>query len=138
MVVRKAKVVQNNPYFTIRYYLTWRPQMSMQKDLRMGFRRLTSTPPRFGTRTVAGGTAKMVQKWRIHFTERPMSWTSAALVKPVTTDVLVRNLCGIWSLTKKRCVSVPSPFCHLIAMRTRDCPPQRRSIEAYVLEIVGL
>jgi len=50
------------------------------------------TPPRFGTGTVAGDTAKMVQKWRIHFAKPPKSATLVALVKPVTTEVLVRNL----------------------------------------------
>ena len=50
------------------------------------------TPPRFGTRTVAGDTAKVVQKWKIHFAKPPKSATLAALVKPVTTEVLVRNL----------------------------------------------
>jgi hypothetical protein len=50
------------------------------------------TPPRFGTRTVAGDTAKVMQKWKIHFAKPPKSATLAALVKPVTTDVLVRNL----------------------------------------------
>jgi hypothetical protein len=41
---------------------------------------------------VAGDTAKTVQKWRIHFAKPPKSSTLAALVKPVTTEVLVRNL----------------------------------------------
>lgn len=50
------------------------------------------TPPRFGTRTVIGDTAKVVQKWKIHFAKPPKSSTLAALVKPVTTEVLVRNL----------------------------------------------
>ena len=50
------------------------------------------TPPRFGTGTVAGDTAKMSQKWRVHFAKPPKSATLAALVKPVTTEVLVRNL----------------------------------------------
>ncbi|KAF8488475.1 hypothetical protein F5888DRAFT_1799013 [Russula emetica] len=57
--------------------------LSMQYDM---------TPPRFGTRTVAGDTAKMVQKWRIHFAKPPKSATVTALAKPVTTEVLVRNL----------------------------------------------
>ncbi len=49
------------------------------------------TPPRVGsTRTVTGDTAKMVQKWRIHFAKPPKSATS--LAKPVTTDMLMRNL----------------------------------------------
>jgi hypothetical protein len=50
------------------------------------------TPPRLGTRTVAGDTAKAVQKWRIHFAKPPKSSALAALVRPVTTEVLVRNL----------------------------------------------
>lgn len=50
------------------------------------------TPPRFGTRTVAGDTAKVVQKWKIHFAKPPKSANLAALVKPVTTEALVRNL----------------------------------------------
>ena len=41
---------------------------------------------------MAEDTAKMVQKWRIHFAMPPKSATLAALVKPVTTEVLVRNL----------------------------------------------
>ena len=49
------------------------------------------TPPRFGTRTVAGDTAKMVQKWRIHFAKPPKS-TLTDLAKRVTTEVLMRNL----------------------------------------------
>ena len=50
------------------------------------------TPPRFGTKAVAGDTAKVVQKWRIHFAKPPKSASLTALAKPVTTEVLVRNL----------------------------------------------
>jgi len=57
--------------------------LSMQYDM---------TPPRFGSRTVAGDTVKMVQKWRIHFAKPPKSATLTSLAKPVTTEALVRNL----------------------------------------------
>ncbi len=50
------------------------------------------SPPRLGTGTVPGDSAKMVQKWRIHFAKPPKSATLAALAKPVTTEVIVRNL----------------------------------------------
>jgi hypothetical protein len=52
------------------------------------------TPPRFGTGTGTGtgDIAKVVQKWRIHFAKPPKSSALAALVKPVTTEALVRNL----------------------------------------------
>lgn len=62
------------------------------------------TPPRSGfgsgsgSRIVSGSgsggdsAAKAGQKWRIHFAKPPKSATMASLAKPVTTEVLVRNL----------------------------------------------
>lgn len=50
------------------------------------------TPPRFGIRTAAGDAAKMAQKWRIQLAKPPKSATLATIVKPMTTEVLVRNL----------------------------------------------
>ncbi len=84
------------------------------------------TPPRTGTGIVAGDTVKMVQKWRIHFAKPPKSSTLAALAKPVTTGVLVRNL----ELDEEavRFSSFSFSFtCHLIIMRTWD----RTNIEAF-------
>lgn len=52
------------------------------------------TPPRLGTGTgtASGDAAKMAQKWRVHFAKPPKSATLAVIAKPVTTEVLVRNL----------------------------------------------
>ena len=50
------------------------------------------TPPQFGSRTVVGDTAKVVQMWRIHFAKLPKSSALAVPVKPVRTEVLVWNL----------------------------------------------
>jgi len=96
------------------------------------------TPPRLGTRTVAAGDTLKMQKWRIHFAKPPKSATLTALAKPVTTEVLVRNLeLGEGAV---RFSSFPLLF-YLPSNRHVNAGsyyPQRRSIEACVLEIVAL
>lgn len=96
------------------------------------------TPPRLGTRTVAGDAVKAVQKWKIHFAKPPKTSTLAALVKPVTTEVLVRNL----ELDEKAVRFSSFSFVFFLSSNRHanlgSCPLQRRSIDACVLEIVGL
>jgi hypothetical protein len=78
------------------------------------------TPPRLGTRTVAGDSAKVVQKWKIHFAKPPKSSTLAALAKSVTTEVLVRNL-ELGEETVRLSSFSFVFYLHLIFMRMWDC-----------------
>jgi hypothetical protein len=61
--------------------------LSMSPRTSEGLSQYDMSPPLYDT-----SPPRIVQKWRIHFAKPPKSATLAALAKPVTTEVIVRNL----------------------------------------------
>ena len=74
-----------------------------------------TTAPRLGLGPWPRALRKMLQKWKIRFTRTPKSVTSAVLAKPVTTEMLVRNLERNLELNKEAVRG--SPFFYLSSIR---------------------